>query len=153
MSTDLGKRKRGMFPPQEEQDIFALKSGEVTKVEPGNSGSVIYKVDERQTIPLEQVKEEISRNLSQQKMKSKVDSIKAAVHVDLDKEYFAPPVGPGGPPMPPGGAHPVPAPPSSSLPQAPTPKPGGVPSTPPAPPAPPSNTPNAPPPSPSTPPK
>jgi parvulin-like peptidyl-prolyl isomerase len=142
-STDIGKRKRGMFPPQEDQDIFALKSGEVSKVEPGNSGFVIYKVDERQTIPLEQVKEEISRSLSQQKMKSKVDSIKAAVHVDFDKEYFAPPAAPGGPPVPP----------PSPLPQAPAPKPGGAPSTPPTPTTPPSSTPNAPPSSPSTPPK
>ncbi|HEV3317213.1 MAG TPA: peptidylprolyl isomerase [Candidatus Angelobacter sp.] len=148
-STDLGKRKRGMFPPQEDQDIFALKSGEVTKVEPGNSGFVIYKVDVRETIPLEQVKDEISRNLSQQKLKSKVDSIKASVHPDFNKEYFVPPAAPD-PPTPPGGAHPVPPP--SSLPQAPTPKPV-APSTPPQPTAPPSSTPTTPPPSPSAPPK
>jgi len=158
-STDLGKRKRGMFPPQEDQDIFALKSGEVTKVEAGNSGFAIYKVDAKETIPLEQVKEEISRNLSQQKMKSKVDSIKAAVHPDFNQEYFAPPAAPGGP-IPPGGAHPVPPP--SSLPQAPTPRPGGAsgnpppagagsPSTPATPPA--GDKPSTPPPSTTTPPK
>ena len=134
-NTDFGKRKRGMFPPAEDQDIFALKSGEVTKVESGNAGYTIYKVDVKETLPLDQVREEISRNLSQQKMRSKVDSIKAAVHPEFKPEYFAPPPAPGPPPAPPGGAHP--APPPDSLPQAPSPKPGGsaAPSTPPTPPS------------------
>lgn len=132
-STDFGKRKRGMFPPQEDQDIFALKAGEVTKVEAGNSGWVVYKVDTKETIPLDQVREEISRNLSQQKLRSKTDSIKASIHADFNKDYFAPPA----PPVPPPSVHPAPP---NSLPQAPNPKPGGpppadsaTPSTPPAP--------------------
>jgi hypothetical protein len=133
--TDFGKRKRGMFPPQEDQDIFALKAGEVTKVEAGNSGWVVYKVDSKETIPLDQIREEISRNLSQQKLKSKTDSIKASVRADFNKEYFAPPA----PPVPPPSMHPQP----NTLPQAPTPKPGGSPpagsTAPSAPPAAPSN--------------
>ena len=119
-NTDFGKRKRGMFPPAEDQDIFALKSGEVTKVESGNAGYTIYKVDVKEMLSLDQVREEISRNLSQQKMRSKVDSIKAAVHPEFKPEYFTPPPPPGPPPAPPGGAHP--APPADSLPQAPSPK-------------------------------
>lgn len=138
-NTDFGKRKRGLFPPAEEADIFALKPGEVTKVESGPAGFTIWKVDEKQTIPLAQVREEISRNLSQQKMKTKLDSIKAAVHPDFNKEYFAPPA-PGVPP-----GHPGAAPPPSSLPSAPTPKPG-TPGTPVPPPS------AAPPSAPSTPP-
>ncbi len=160
-STDFGKRKRGLFPPAEEQDIFALKPGEVTKVESGPAGFTIWKVDEKQTIPLDQVREEISRNLSQQKMRTKVDSIKAGVHPDFNKAYFAPPPAPG---MPTGHPGAVPSP--SSLPSAPTPKTGGSPGTPVPPPsaappaspsAPPagSSTPNpsAPPAAPTTPPK
>lgn len=152
MSTDLGKRKRGMFPPAEEQDIFALKAGEASKAESGVSGWVVYKVDSKETIPLEQVKDEISRTLSQQKIKTKMDSVRASVHPDFNKEYFAPPA----PAVPP----PTAAPPT---------RPGAMPVTPSAPPSPgnpgtppasatpgtpgTSITPTAPPPSPSAPPK
>jgi hypothetical protein len=128
-----------------------LKAGEVTKVEAGNSGWVVYKVDSKETIPLDQVREEISRNLSQQKLRSKTDSIKAAVHADFNKEYFAPPA----PPVPPSSMHPG-APPNN-LPQAPTPKSGGTPagsappSAPPASPSNPSAQPTQPTPPPSTP--
>ncbi|HXB20409.1 MAG TPA: peptidylprolyl isomerase [Candidatus Solibacter sp.] len=151
MSTDLGKRKRGMFPPAEEQDIFALKAGEASKVESGASGWVVYKVDSKETIPLEKVKDEISRSLSQQKIKTRMDSIRASVHPDFNKEYFAPPA-PAVPP--PTAAPPTPKP---GTPPAP-PSPGGIPATPPASPTPgtpstPPNTPAAPPPSPSAPPK
>lgn len=140
-TTDFGKRKRGLFPPAEEQDIFGLKPGEVTKVESGPAGFIIWKVDEKQTIPLEQVREEISRNLSQQKMKAKVDSIKAGIHPDFNKDYFAPPPTPG---MPTG--HPGAAPNPNSLPSAPTPKTGTPPGTPvPPPSAAPPSAPSAPP--------
>jgi hypothetical protein len=129
-STEFGKRKRGAvppaFPPAEEQEIFALKSGEVTKVESGNIGYTIYRVDAKETVPLDQVREEISRNLSQQNLRSKMDSIKAAVHADFDKEYFAPPVAPV---VPPPNVHPGAQP--NSLPQAPAPKPGSSSGTPP----------------------
>lgn len=157
-STDFGKRKRGLFPPAEEQDIFALQAGGVTKVETGPAGFTIWKVDEKQTIPLDQVREEISRNLSQQKMRAKVDSIKAGVHPDFNKAYFAPPPTPG---MPTG--HPGAAVNPNSLPSAPTPKAGtpgnavpppsavppGAPSTPPAG-APSSSNPSTPPAAPAT---
>ena len=137
MNTDLGKRKRGMFPPPEEQDIFALKAGEVTKVEAGASGLVVYKVDAKETIPMEQVKDEISRNLSQQKIKARMDSVRASVHPDFNKEYFVPPAAPAVPP-------PTAAPPAA--------RPGvpGTTATPPAPAAP--GTPSAPPTTPTTPP-
>ena len=140
-NTDLGKRKRGLFPPAEEQDIFALKPGEVTKVESGPAGFTIWKVDEKQTIPLDQVRDEISRNLSQQEMRTAMESIKAAVHTDFDKAYFAPPPTPG---MPPGHSGAVSSP--SSLPSAPTPKTGSSPGTPvPPPSAAPPSSPSAPP--------
>ena len=113
MSTDLGKRKRGMFPPPEEQDIFALKAGEVTKVESGVSGFVVYKLDAKETTPLEQVKDEISRNLSQQKIKARMDSVRASVHPDFNKESFAPPAAPVPPPT---TAPPVPKPGASGTP-------------------------------------
>ena len=123
-NTSVGTRRRGMLTPAEEQELFALKAGDVSKVEQEPAGYIIYKVESRQTLPEEQVKDEISRELSRQKMESQMKSITSAVKADLNDEYFGapatPPVGmgPGGPvPRPP-----APAPahaPASPTPQAP----------------------------------
>jgi hypothetical protein len=143
-TTDLGKRRRGLFPPQQETEIFALNPGEVTKVEPEVSGYVIYKVESKETVPMEQVKEEISRTLYQQKMRAKVDSLKTTVHADLDPQYFGPPSPTTIPPMPPGATredrpgNPRPQPPAA-------PKPSPVPVAPSTPPPAPSPSPSGPP--------
>lgn len=90
MNTDMGKRRRGMLPQQLEEEIFALKPGEVSKVDAEPSGYVFYKVESRQTLPLDQVKDQISRDLGKQRLESKLKEITGAVKPEFNEKYFGP---------------------------------------------------------------
>jgi parvulin-like peptidyl-prolyl isomerase len=144
-STSTGTRRRGMMAPQEEQELFALKAGEVSKLEQEPAGYIIYKVESKETLPVDKVKDEISRELFRQKMDSQLKSITAGVHADFNEEYF----GPANPPAPTGNI-PRPAPGGTQPPRPPAPQPPGPSPTPTstAPPgsAPPSTQPSQPPP-------
>lgn len=122
-NTSVGTRRRGMLTPTEEQELFALKPGDVSKVEQEPAGFIIYKVESRQTLPEEQVKDEISRELFRQKMESQMKSVTSNVKADFNDQYFGaantPPVGmgPGGPmprPVPVPSHAPAPASPPAS---------------------------------------
>lgn len=128
----VGNRRRGMMAQQEEQELFALKAGDVSKLEQEPAGYVIYKIDSRQTLSAKDVTSEISRELFRQKMDNKLKSITAAVHADFNDRYFGPAhppttqppgqgVGPGGPPAPKPSApkSPEPSPTSTAPGQAP----------------------------------
>ena len=94
--------RHGTFPPKLDQEIFSHKAGEVFRSDDAN-GYTIYRIDSRQTSPLETVKAEISRDLLRQKMEAKTKELKAPVHAEYDDKYFGPPT-PAGPPTPPGAA-------------------------------------------------
>jgi hypothetical protein len=101
-TTDLSLARHGMFPPKLDQEIFSHKAGEIFRSDDA-SGYMIYRVDSRQTSPLESVKAEISQQLFRQKMEAKTKELNAPVHAEYDDKYFGPPVK-AGPPMPPGAA-------------------------------------------------
>jgi hypothetical protein len=101
-TTDLSLARHGMFPPKLDQEIFSHKAGEVFRSDDA-SGYMIYRIDSRQTSPLESVKAEISQQLFRQKMEAKTKELNAPVHAEYDDKYFGPPVK-AGPPMPPGAA-------------------------------------------------
>jgi hypothetical protein len=101
-NTDLSLARHGMFPPKLDQEIFSHKPGEVFRSDDA-SGYMIYRVDSRQTSPLESVKAEISQQLFRQKMEAKTKELNAPVHAEYDDKYFGPPVK-AGPPIPPGAA-------------------------------------------------
>lgn len=89
-SSDAGTRRKGMMMPQEEEEVFSLKSGEFSKVEKEPTGFIIYKVISKQTVPLDQVKDEISRELFRQKMEAQAKAITESVHTDYNDQYFGP---------------------------------------------------------------
>jgi PPIC-type PPIASE domain len=120
-NTTVGTRRRGMLTPAEEQELFGLKAGDVSKVEQEPAGYIIYKVESKQTLPQEQVKDEISRELFRQKMESQMKSITGGVKADFNDQYF------GSPNSPPPGA----IPPGAQAPGAPRP-PVPAPASPPA---------------------
>ena len=120
-STTSGTRRRGMLTAPEEQELFALKGGEVSKLEQEPAGYIIYKVESKETLPMDRVKDEISRELFRQKMDGQLKSVTAAVHADFNDQYFGPPAAPPRPGMPPGG--PVGARPASPGPTNSTPPP------------------------------
>jgi hypothetical protein len=88
--TELPVSPRPTFPPNVEQDIKALKPGEVTKVEIEPSGFNIYKLRGRTTLTLDQAKAQIVREISQQKMDAALKSATSGVSPDLNEQYFNP---------------------------------------------------------------
>ena len=101
-TTDLGLARHGTFPPKIEQQIFSHKAGEVFRSDEG-TGHMIYRVESRQTSPLESVKTEITQQLFRQKMEAKTKELNTPVHTEYDEKYFGPPAPPMQlkPPVPP----------------------------------------------------
>ncbi|HKE30922.1 MAG TPA: peptidylprolyl isomerase [Candidatus Angelobacter sp.] len=96
-NTTVGTRRRGMMAPQEEQELFALKPGDVSKVEQEPAGYIIYKIESRQTLPVDQVKDEISRELYRQKIEAQIKAITATVRAEFNDQYFGSPASPASP--------------------------------------------------------
>jgi parvulin-like peptidyl-prolyl isomerase len=95
--TDLGVKRHGGLSAAIEKDLFALKPGEVTKVETEPSGLNIYKLRSRDTIPVQFVKGEIVRDLHQKNMEAAIKTVTGAVHPELNDQFFGPTGGRGGP--------------------------------------------------------
>ncbi|HLW52549.1 MAG TPA: peptidyl-prolyl cis-trans isomerase [Candidatus Angelobacter sp.] len=97
-NSSLGSRRRGTLSQPQEQELFALKPGEVSKVEQEAAGYTIYKVEGRETMPVDKVKDEIARELSRQSMEAKVKAVNSGIRADLNDKYFGPPTPPVAPP-------------------------------------------------------
>ena len=87
--TELGTTPKPTFPANVEQDINALKAGEVTKVEFEPSGFNIYKVRSRNTMPVEQARAEIVREISQKNIDEALKAATNGVTSDLNEQYFS----------------------------------------------------------------
>lgn len=103
-TTLVGARRRGMLAQTDEQELFALKPGQVSKVEQEPASYIVYRVESKQTLPVDQVKDEISRELFRQKLDTQLKSVTASVQAEYNDEYFGPPAPPPGAAM---GAHPI----------------------------------------------
>jgi hypothetical protein len=84
-----GKRRHGEFPPQEEGEIFALSPGSVTRVMDEGSSYVIYKIDEKRTLSLDQVRGNIARELAQQNARDAEAKIENSPDKKLNPVYFS----------------------------------------------------------------
>jgi PPIC-type PPIASE domain len=102
---ETGLRRRGTFPPGVEQDVFALKPGEVSKIESEPGGFVVYRLIDKPTYTIEQVKGEIVRDIYQKKMEASVKGVLQSVTPEFNDQYFAPPPAPR--PLPATGQTPV----------------------------------------------
>jgi hypothetical protein len=87
--TELSTNPKPTFPANIDQDVNALKAGEVTKVEFEPSGFNIYKVRSRNTMPIEQARAEIVREISQKKFDDALKAATSGVHSDLNEQYFS----------------------------------------------------------------
>lgn len=94
-SVDLGTRRPGSLPVQHEA-VFDLKASEISQPYSDPSSFYLYKVVSAREIPLSEVKDSIARQLSQQMMRDKMESIANSVTPELNETYFGPP--PQGPP-------------------------------------------------------
>lgn len=100
-NTSMGASRRGALPAADEQHLLALKDGGAYKVQQANT-FLIYRLDGRQTIPLESVKGEIARTIFRSKLDAKIKEINSSVHADFNDAYFGAPAAAPTPPNPPG---------------------------------------------------
>jgi hypothetical protein len=113
-TVNLPKVRRTGLPPAH-AEVFDLKVGDVSKVITDNGGHYIYKVVSKETLPFDQVSQEIHNTLKNQKMKDMMEKYTNSYHVDEDEAYFGPPA-PQGPMGRPGAPPRMPRP--NAMPQA-----------------------------------
>lgn len=89
--TDLGLNPRSSFPTEERDELFSLGPGQVSKVETEGASYVIYKIASKDTLSEESVKEEISRQIAQDKFNEAIRSINQAAKPEFNEAYFGPP--------------------------------------------------------------
>lgn len=81
--------RRGEIEQKTEAEVFALKPGEFTSVREFPSAYVIYKLESRRMIPLEEVTAEVSTKIYQQNLAKQMKGF-ASVQVRYNERYFAP---------------------------------------------------------------
>jgi hypothetical protein len=89
--TDLGAVRSGMYAPEQEQVLFALKPGEVSKVLEQPATLMIFKLVRRETLPFEDVKAEIIQTISNERLEQATKALHDSVQSDMDQKYFGPP--------------------------------------------------------------
>ena len=92
-TVNLPKVRRTGLPPAHAA-VFDLKVSEVSAVISDNGGHYIYKVVSKETLPLEQVKEEIHNKLKNERSKEMMDKYTNSFQAVPNEAYF----GPAGPP-------------------------------------------------------
>jgi len=105
---NLPKTRRTGLPPAHAA-VFDLKPGEVSQVISDTGGHYIYKVNNKEQVPLDQVKDEIKATLQNQRTRDAMDKYQNSFQVETNETYFGPP-GPAGP----AGMRPGPPPPHSA---------------------------------------
>jgi peptidyl-prolyl cis-trans isomerase C len=86
--TKLGKVRRNGLPP-DQLSVLDGKTGDVSEPIANPSGYFIYKVGEKDTLPFDKVKEEISTTLTQQKLRDEMQAIQQSATPELNEKYFA----------------------------------------------------------------
>lgn len=86
-STKLGKVRRNSLP-SDQGAVMDLKSGEVSQLITTPNGYFVYKVGEKDTLPLEKVREEIHNIRRQQKMQDSMQAVQQLSTPVLDEKYF-----------------------------------------------------------------
>jgi parvulin-like peptidyl-prolyl isomerase len=80
--------RRGNMEQKTEAELFALKPGEITSVREFPTAYVIYKLESRRMIPLEDVTAEISTKIYQQNMATLMKPL-ASVQARYNERYFS----------------------------------------------------------------
>ena len=86
--TKLGKVRRSSLPA-DQSEIFNLKPGETSQLITIPNGYLVYKLGEKDTLPLDKVREEIVSTLSSQRMQDAMQTIQQSATPQLNPGYFA----------------------------------------------------------------
>lgn len=96
--TSIPNWRRESVPPAQ-APLFDLKQGELSQVMVEPAGAYIYKIEKKQTTPLDTVKSEIQTQLGSQKMRDAMDALTSSIKPQLNEAYFRSvsgmPMGPG----------------------------------------------------------
>lgn len=95
-TVNLPKVRRSGLPPAHAA-VFDLKVGDVSQVISDNGGHYVYKVVSKETIPLDQVKDEIHNKLKSERMKEMMDKYTNSFEAVPNEAYFGPATPPGRP--------------------------------------------------------
>jgi PPIC-type PPIASE domain len=106
-NTNMGKMRRNMLPPSQ-ASVMDLKPGEVSPVIADQSGYFIFKLVSKETMPLDQAREEIKGTLRSARLQEEMKTVQESATPELDEAYFGPEAPRG--PMPPRGPLPPSAP-------------------------------------------
>jgi hypothetical protein len=88
-STQIGPVRKGALPAATDKQIFALAQGGTYK-DDEPTAVVIYKVESKETLPLDKVKDEIARKMEREKMDSTMKAITSSIKADYNDKYFGP---------------------------------------------------------------
>lgn len=102
-TTNMGKMRRTMLPP-DQVSVMDLKPGDVSPLITDQNGYFIYKLKSKETIPLDQAKEEIRGTLRAERFQESMKAIEDSATPTLNDAYFGeamPMMRPGMPPVPP----------------------------------------------------
>jgi hypothetical protein len=106
-SPNVPKMRRSMLSASQ-VSVMDLKAGEVSAVITDTNGFFIYKVKTKETMPLDQAREEIKNTLRSQRMQDSMKAVQESATPIYDENYFGPEAasrGPGAPrpgmPLPP----------------------------------------------------
>jgi hypothetical protein len=85
--TTMAKVRRNALPPTQ-ATVFDLKTGEVSPLIADPSGYYIYKMGEKDTIPLAQVHDEIFGSLKTQRFQDQMQAVQQSATPSLNADYF-----------------------------------------------------------------
>jgi hypothetical protein len=86
--TRLGKVRRTSLPP-EQSAVFDLKPGETSQLITAPNGYLVYKLGEKDSLPLDHVRQEIAAALESQRMQDAMQTIQQSATPELNPKYFA----------------------------------------------------------------
>ncbi len=87
---DLGEFARGQMVPAFEEAVFSTEPGSVAPVVKTQFGYHIIEVQDRRTLPLESVRDQIEKEIRQEELQLRIESFGDGSEVKFDDEYFAP---------------------------------------------------------------
>jgi len=88
-TVNLPSVRRTGLPPGHAA-VFDLKQGAVSQVINDSGGHYIYKINSKQELPLEQVKNEIHSTLQNQRTREMMDKVNSSFKVETNEAYFGP---------------------------------------------------------------
>ncbi len=95
--------RRTSLPPTQ-ASVFDMKPGDVSQVLTDPGGYFVYKLEQKDTVPLDKVRDEIRLSLQKQKMQDAMQTMQQSATPSFDEAYFAA-TSPSPAPGSPGGGH------------------------------------------------